>query len=76
MQSSLLDQIIEQLQIMPHPLQRQVLKFVNGLSKVIVIKGTPGTDLLQFAGTIPRGDLALMQDAIAQDCERVDLDEW
>ena len=75
MQVSLIDQIIEQLQIMPHPLQQQVLKFVQGLGQA-VLQGTPGTRLLQFAGSISTDDLALMQDAIAQDCERVDLDEW
>jgi hypothetical protein len=38
--------------------------------------GIPGKDLLQFAGLIDPDDLALMRQAIEEDCGRVDLDEW
>lgn len=38
--------------------------------------GTAGKDLLSLAGTINKGELRRMSDAIAQDCERVDLNEW
>ena len=31
---------------------------------------------LRFAGMIPIDELSLMQDAIEQDCGKVDLDEW
>ena len=37
--------------------------------------GVSGQSLQQFAGTIPADDIALMQVAIAADCEQVDLDE-
>jgi len=60
---------------MPQPLQRQVLEFVRSLVKAEV-RGTPGQQLLRFAGSIPLEDLQLMREAIKQDCERVDIDEW
>jgi hypothetical protein len=40
------------------------------------MRGTPGQQLLRFAGSIPLDDLQLMGEAIEQDCERVDIDEW
>ena len=60
---------------MPQPLQKQVLEFVRSLVKV-EIRGTPGQQLLRFAGSIPSDELQLMREAIEQDCERVDIDEW
>jgi hypothetical protein len=69
------DEVVEQLRGMPQPLQRQVLEFVRTLMKGEV-RGTPGQQLLRFAGSIPPDDLQLMREAIEQDCEQVDIDEW
>jgi hypothetical protein len=71
----LIDEVVEQLKVMPQPLQRQVLEFVRSLAKV-EIQGTPGHQLLRFAGSIPSDDLQLMNEAIEQDCGQVDIDEW
>ncbi|NJM99727.1 MAG: hypothetical protein HC800_23615 [Phormidesmis sp. RL_2_1] len=71
----IIDEVVEQLKVMPQPLQRQVLEFVRSLVKVEV-RGTPGQQLLRFAGSIPSNDLQLMREAIEQNCERVDIDEW
>jgi hypothetical protein len=32
--------------------------------------------LLRFAGTIPISDVQLMHEAIQQNCEQVESDEW
>ena len=40
------------------------------------LQGVPGKNLLRFAGTIPHDDILMMQQAIQEDCERVDIDEW
>ncbi|XHX81180.1 MAG: hypothetical protein RBJ76_14930 [Stenomitos frigidus ULC029] len=74
MNISIIDEVVEQLKVMPQPLQRQVLEFVQSLVKAEV-QGTPGQQLLRFAGSIPSDDLQLMREAIEQDCERVDIDE-
>ncbi|MFQ3614258.1 MAG: hypothetical protein SNJ68_11165 [Cyanobacteriota bacterium] len=71
----IIDEVVEQLKVMPQPLQKQVLEFVRSLVKAEV-RGTPGQQLLRFAGSIPSDDLRLMREAIEQDCERVDIDEW
>ena len=75
MNSSILDEVIEQLRVMPKHLQWQVLEFVRTLVKAEV-RGTPGKQLLRFAGLIPSDDLQLMREAIEQDCERIDINEW
>ena len=71
----IIDQVVEQLKVMPQHLQWQVLEFVQALVKSEV-RGTPGQQLLRFAGSISPEDLQLMQSAIEQDCEQVDVDEW
>ncbi|NJL41979.1 MAG: hypothetical protein HC840_06685 [Leptolyngbyaceae cyanobacterium RM2_2_4] len=71
----IIDEVVEQLKVMPQPLQRQVLEFVRSLIKAEV-RGTPGQQLLRFAGSIPSDDLQLMCEAIEQDCEQIDVDEW
>ena len=40
------------------------------------IIGTPGKQLLRFAGTISSEDLQSMSQAIEKDCEQIDLNEW
>jgi hypothetical protein len=75
MSISVIDQVVEQLRSMPQPLQWEVLEFARTLisSKV---QGVSGQQLLRFAGTIPIEDLQLMQEAVEQNCEQVDLNEW
>ncbi|MEB3181373.1 MAG: hypothetical protein VKL59_20410 [Nostocaceae cyanobacterium] len=75
MNISIIDEVIEQLRVMPQHLQLQVLEFVRTLVKAEV-RGTNGRQLLRFAGSIPPDDLQLMREAIEQDCERVDINEW
>ncbi|MGL5080832.1 MAG: hypothetical protein ACRC8A_05045 [Microcoleaceae cyanobacterium] len=71
----IIDEVVEQLKVMPQHLQWQVLEFVRTLVKAEV-RGTPGSQLLRFAGSIPIDDLQLMREAIEQDCERLDINEW
>lgn len=75
MSVSIINEVIKRLEIMPQHLQQQVLEFTQALVKTEV-RGTPGRQLLRFAGSIPLEDLQLMREAIKQDCERVDIDEW
>ena len=75
MTSSVTDQVVAQLAILPPPLQQQVLQFACQLGQAKQ-KGQPGSNLIKFAGLIPSDDLRLMKKAIEQDCGQVDLDEW
>ena len=75
MDISILEQVIEQLKVMPQDLQWQVLEFARTLAGS-TIQGVPGWQLIRFAGAIPPDDIQLMREAIEQDCEQVDTDEW
>lgn len=63
--------LVQQMEELPQHLQGQVLEFARMLANTQV-KGTPGQELLQFAGCIPADDLEMMRDAIEQDCGQID----
>ncbi len=73
--NTLVDKVVEQLKVLPEELQWRVLEFTRALAGSVP-HGAPGQQLLQFAGTIPLDDLQTMREAIEQDCERVDANEW
>jgi hypothetical protein len=75
MDTSILNEVVKQLRVMPPSLQQQVLDFARTLT-VSVVQGVPGSRLLHFAGTIQANDLELMRQALEQDCEQVDLNQW
>ena len=75
MNPSIIDEVFERLKVMPQSLQ-QVLQFTRALADSTNVKGVSGSQLLRFAGTIPLDDLNLMSEAINQDCEQVDINEW
>jgi len=55
--------------------RQQVLAYVRAL-KMSQPNGVSGKELLKFAGTIKKADLATMSKVIEEDCERIDRDEW
>jgi hypothetical protein len=69
---SIKDNLIAQIDRLPHDLQLRVLDFVKALTP----KGVEGKSLLRFEGFIPADDLQLMSKAIEEDCEKVDISEW
>ena len=75
MNLSVIDEVVEQLKVMPQHLQYQVLEFARTLLKTEV-RGIPGKQLLPFAGSISPEDLQTMREAIKQDCEQIDINEW
>lgn len=75
MPSALVQEVMEHLEAMPPHLQEQVLSIVRSLDPSVP-RGIAGSQLLQFAGTIPSDDLDSMTGAIERGCEQVDLDEW
>lgn len=73
MNLSIIEEVVEQLKVMPQLLPRHVLEFDRSLVQVAV-RGTLGQQLLRFAGLIPFDDLRLMRAVIKQDYEWVNLD--
>jgi len=55
--------------------QKRAAELVHGLVSPLP-KGTPGRELLRFAGTLDDESAREMIAAIEEECERVDLDEW
>ncbi len=76
MNSSIINEVFEQLKVMPPSLPQRVLEFTRTLTDSTTVKGVPGSHLLQFAGTIPSDELNLMSEAINSGCEQVDTNEW
>ena len=74
-ENATIQQIIKQLSSLPPDLQKKIYDFTVELSHSRP-KGTPGTDLLQFAGTIESDDIEMMKQAIEGGCEQVNADEW
>ncbi len=70
--TSIKDNLIAQLDKLPHDLQLRVLDF----AKTLAPKGVEGKSLLRFEGAIPGDDLQLMSQAIEEGCEKVDISEW
>lgn len=75
------EEFTEQYIALPPEAQRQVDDFVAFIhqkyapkqaSPISRVRGTPGKELLRFAGIIEADDLALMQQAIEEDCERIE----
>jgi hypothetical protein len=67
--------IQKELGRLPFEQQRQVLEFVRILAKAKT-HSVPGKDLLLFAGSIDHEELMNMDQAIKDECEKVDLNEW
>lgn len=65
----------QQLEALPLRQQRQVLDFARALADARA-QGVPGQDLLSLAGTINPLDLSVMAQAIQDDCEHINPQEW
>lgn len=74
-ESAVIEDIQEKFGLLPSDSQERLLSLL-GSHIDMTCKGTPGRDLLRFAGTIPKEDLILMEQSIERECERVDSSEW
>jgi len=68
-------ELISQIGQLDYEHQRRVLDFARALA-LTGAKGVPGKQLLSFAGAISVDDLEAMEQAIANGCEKIDLNEW
>jgi len=63
-------QILSHLEQLSPEQQKRAAELVHGLVSARP-KGTPGRDLLRFAGTLDRESARQMREAIEEGCERV-----
>jgi hypothetical protein len=75
MASTISQHVLTQLDRLPIEQQRKVLDFTRGLGSK-TLKGIPGSRLLRFSGVITPDDARAMSDAIQDECEKVNTDEW
>lgn len=75
MSQHLKEQIMSQLDGLADAEQQRVLEFVRALAGADPER-LSGQGLVRFAGLIPADDLALMAQAIEEECERIDVSEW
>lgn len=68
-------EILNQLDKLDTEQQKKVLNLIRALV-MTRLKGIQGGKLLSFAGTIDANDLQLMEQAIEEGCEKVNLNEW
>ena len=72
--STIIQEIVEQLEKLTLGQQRQVLDFALELSGELS-KRYPGEKLLQFAGTISKEDLEIMKQTIEEGCGMASLSQ-
>ena len=71
-------ELLSYLGQLPADEQALVVDFARTLAKSLKPKkvGTPGKELLRFAGTISHEDAQQMMKAIEEGCEQIDANEW
>jgi hypothetical protein len=60
---------------LPARMQRRVLDYARALAESTP-EGTPGDELLKFAGIMTPSEADEFLRGIEEDCERVDPNEW
>ncbi len=70
-----LQEIVRKVDKLPPDAQERVLRFAASLSTAEPV-GEPGVNFLPFAGTIDAESLREMEEAIEEECERIDASEW
>ncbi len=73
--SSLREELLKEMDGLSPALQHRVLDFARAMAESTP-QGTPGDDLLQFAGTMTASEADEFLRHIEEDCERVDPNEW
>lgn len=79
MYNELVLEATRQITILPYSFQERALQFIKELSKEFARPartGVSGSTLLKYAGFIAPDDLQIMGDAVENDCNTVDKDEW
>ena len=67
--------LLKEVERLSPPLQRKVVSYAHSLAEPRP-RGTPGRQLLKFAGILSPEEGKAMMDAIEEGCERIDVNEW
>jgi hypothetical protein len=69
------NELLKQMEQLSPALQRRVLDYARAMAESTP-QGTPGKDLLQFAGIMSPDEADEFLQSIEEDCERVDPNDW
>ena len=75
-ESALIKDIQRKFDLLPISVRKEVLDLLRAEMAPSPLAGPTGKELLRFGGAIEKGDLALMERAIKEECEKVDSSEW
>nr|VFJ47581.1 MAG: hypothetical protein BECKFM1743C_GA0114222_100471 [Candidatus Kentron sp. FM]VFK07579.1 MAG: hypothetical protein BECKFM1743B_GA0114221_100451 [Candidatus Kentron sp. FM] len=75
MNANIVSEAAGQMANLPYVQQEKALKFIEELS-LAKGRGAPGERLLKYAGSIAPDDLKIMDEAIQNDCGKIDINEW
>lgn len=67
--------LLKEVEQLAPPLQQKVVDYAHALVQPRP-RGTPGKELLEFAGILSPKEAKEMMDAIKEGCERIDPNEW
>jgi hypothetical protein len=73
--SAIQNDLLKQVEQLSPPLQRKVVDFARSLAQSRP-RGIPGRQLLEFVGILSPEEAKAMMDAIEEDCERIDPNDW
>ncbi|HVF98790.1 MAG TPA: hypothetical protein VND68_03045 [Chloroflexia bacterium] len=77
LQTSVRDKIINRLDGFTVEQQQKILEYMESLaSRLPAGVGTAGSNLLHYAGTLPKEEAEEMMRAIEEQCERIDTSDW
>ncbi|MCE5266790.1 MAG: hypothetical protein LLG00_02755 [Planctomycetaceae bacterium] len=69
------DELLKQMEQLPPAMQRRVLDYARAMADSRP-RGTPGKDLLKFAGIMTPVEADEFLRGIEEDCERVNPNDW
>jgi hypothetical protein len=67
--------LLKEVERLPLPLQQKVINYARSLGESTPC-GTPGKQLLKYAGFLSPEEAKAMMDAIEEGCERIEPNEW
>jgi hypothetical protein len=73
--ASVQNELLKQMEQLSSRMQRRVLDYARALAESTP-RGTPGDELLKFAGIMTPSEADEFLRGIEEDCERVDPNEW
>ena len=73
--TSVQNELLKQMEQLPARMQHRVLDYARALAESTP-QGTPGDELLKFAGIMTPAEADEFLRGIEEDCERVDPNDW